>query len=137
MIPTSRPCPPPRDVFWFNPKSPQIPPTAPARTSARSGPEFAPQGRSGTGVPPSCPGSGGLGAGRNREQQSCQDLSMLLGHQEKATGIFENRLSLTRFECRQPHWRPTIQYLHSKPERRRIVAQVRREACKNRGFFAS
>ena len=27
---------------------------------------------------------------------------MLLGHQEKATGIFENRLSLTRFECRQP-----------------------------------
>ena len=32
---------------------------------------------------------------------------------------------------------PTIQYPHCMPERRRIVAQVRREARKNRGFLAA
>jgi hypothetical protein len=32
---------------------------------------------------------------------------------------------------------PTIQSPHCMPERRRIVAQVRREVLKNRGFFGA
>jgi hypothetical protein len=35
-----------------------------------------------------------------------------------------------------PHWHPAIQY-YLVPERRRIVAQVRREVLKNIGFFAA
>jgi hypothetical protein len=34
-----------------------------------------------------------------------------------------------------PHWHPTIQH-QCMPERRRIVAQVRRKVPKNRDFFA-
>ena len=37
--------------------------------------------------------------------------------------------------ARGPHWHPAIQSL-CMPERRRIVAQVRRKVPKNQGFFA-
>jgi hypothetical protein len=35
-----------------------------------------------------------------------------------------------------PHWQSTIQCIDGTPERRRIVAQVRRKAPKNLDFFA-
>jgi hypothetical protein len=39
------------------------------------------------------------------------------------------------FAACDPHWHQAIQYL-CMPERRRIVAQVRREVPKNQGFHA-
>jgi hypothetical protein len=61
---------------------------------------------------------------------------MLLGNREKATG--SSRIADPQLdECRQPPLASDDSLLMYAPERRRIVAQVRREVPKNRGFFAS
>jgi hypothetical protein len=69
-------------------------------------------------------------------KQWCADLSMFPGRKEKATGSFEIAIPLKT----NPRLAPTGTRrfnAYVMPERRRIVAQVRREAPKNRGFFAA
>jgi hypothetical protein len=63
------------------------------------------------------------------------DLSILVGRWKKT----KEHLAIASFrpeERRYPHWHPTIQSVLYVRERRRIVAQVRRKASKNNGFFA-
>jgi hypothetical protein len=61
---------------------------------------------------------------------------MLFGYREKATGSSWTPIP-NWTNAGSPHWHPAIQYLTCMPERRRIVAQVRRYALKYRRFFAS
>jgi hypothetical protein len=60
--------------------------------------------------------------------------SLLFVHKEKAMG--SRMIADPPYWCAgSPHWHPAIQY-PCMPERRRIVAQVRRKVPKNRDFFA-
>src|SRR6266849_4816425 len=87
------------------------------------------------GVPHGCSRIKGQKTGRNREQQWSANLSMFLGCKEQATGSWMIADSLSR-ECRQPPLGTRRFNVYVVPERRRIVAQVRREVPKNRDFFA-
>jgi hypothetical protein len=64
----------------------------------------------------------------------CKISSLLLVHKEEAMGSWMIA-DPQYWNAGSPHWHPTIQHL-CMPERRRIVAQVRRKAPKNRDFFA-
>jgi hypothetical protein len=59
--------------------------------------------------------------------------SMPLVRKEKAMGSWMIASSPQYWNPGSPHWYPAIQY-PSMPERRRIVAQVRREVPKSRDF---
>ena len=61
--------------------------------------------------------------------------SMPLVRKEKAMGSWMIASSPQYWNPGSPHWYPAIQY-PSMPERRGIVAQVRRLALKNRGLRA-
>jgi hypothetical protein len=60
---------------------------------------------------------------------------MVVGRKEKAMNSWMIAVPLS-FECRQP---PRHRRFNAfvMPERRRIVAQVRRKVLKNRGFWAA
>jgi hypothetical protein len=63
------------------------------------------------------------------------DLSVLVGRRKKT----KEDLSIVPFrpeECRQPPQASGDSKLNYTLERRRIVAQLRRKASKNNGFFA-
>jgi len=55
----------------------------------------------------------------------------------KRRRVHWDRLSPDWMNPDSPHWHPAIQCLFYMPERRRIVAQVRRKLPQNRDFFAS
>jgi len=60
---------------------------------------------------------------------------MLLGYREQATG--SSWIADPQFQnAGSPHWHPGDSFPICMPERRRNVAQVRREVLKNLGFFA-
>jgi hypothetical protein len=87
------------------------------------------------GVPHGCPGIRGQKAGHNLEQQWFADLSMFPGRKEKATGSWMIADPL-RMNPGSPHTGIRRFNAYVVPERRRIVAQVRRKVPKNRDFFA-
>src|SRR5262249_13746300 len=122
--------------------SPQIPPKKTrGETVARPGPAV-PRQRQGTGRQRTAwlsVNQGPKDRPNSRTTMLLADLSMLLGSQKPATG--SKRGSPTpEFDLSPAAPRagfPTIQYPHCMPERRRIVAQVRREVRKNRGLLAA
>ena len=62
---------------------------------------------------------------------------MLLGYREQATDLSCTADPPSFKSAGSPHWRPGDSDPICMPERRRIVALVRREGLKNLGFFAS
>jgi hypothetical protein len=86
-------------------------------------------------VPHGCSGIKGQKADRDHEQQWFAGLSMFLGRKEKAKGSWMIADPLVELPAAPTTGiRRFNAYLQS--ERRRIVAQVRREVLKNRDFFA-
>jgi hypothetical protein len=87
------------------------------------------------GVSHQCSVIKGQKTGRNHEQERCAGLSMFLGRKELATGSWMIADPLVESPAAPTTGiRRFNAYLLS--ERRRIVAQVRREVLKNRDFFA-
>jgi len=71
----------------------------------------------------------------NHETNGVQISSRLLVRKGKAMGS-DDRRSPQHWNADSPHWQPGDSILSYTSERRRIVAQVRREVPKNRDFFA-
>jgi hypothetical protein len=81
-----------------------------------------------------CPGIRGRKQGRNLERQWRANLSMFLGREGKGDGFIAGPLRVDKPPAAPLGARRFSAYLQS--ERRRIVAQVRREVPKNQDFFA-
>src|SRR5581483_11792996 len=135
MIPASRPYPPPRDVLWLNPQSPQFLPLASDKTSARrwsAFPRANQRDRRGALFVRVTGALGPAGIGNNSAVRISRYVTATRGNGDFAS----DRLSLT-LKRRQPPLAPGDSMLNYTSERRRIVAQVRRIPRKNSGFFAS
>src|SRR5215472_12384377 len=136
MIPASRPYPPPRDVLWLNPQSPQFPPIAFQETSARLQSALPQADQRKPGRCNAVRKSGAwkpAGIGNNKAVKISRYLTANRSERWVRKGS-----PVPDLERRQPPSLASDDSMHNyTSERRRIVAQVRRMARKNSGFFAS
>src|ERR1700755_44952 len=135
MIPVSRPYPPPRDVLWLNPQSPQFLPLAFDKTFARRRPAL-PQAdqrdwRNAL-LSWNQEALGPAGIGNNSAVKISRYVTATRGN-----GAFVQARPSLSLTHRQPPLAPGDSTLIYTSERRRIVAQVRRISRKYSGFFAS